>query len=95
MDCAAERIPLMRFLRILAAALPINLTGAAQAQTVLVPSGDSAITQPGGTEGRGARHNIREAVRNGDVVGVPAGTRGSEIEARLLHHHRARPHRAE
>ncbi|SDN27173.1 hypothetical protein SAMN05216360_10729 [Methylobacterium phyllostachyos] len=85
----------MPFLRILAAALSIGLAGGAQAQTVLVPSGDSAITQPGGTEGRGARRNIREAVRNGDVVGVPAGTHSSEIEARLLHHHRARPHRAE
>ena len=85
----------MPFLRILAAALPIGLAGAAQAQTVLVPSGDSAITQPGGTEGRGARHNIREAVRNGDVVGVPPGARESDVEARLLHHHRARPHRAD
>jgi hypothetical protein len=95
MDCAAERIPLVLFLRILAAALSIGLADAAQAQTVLVPSGDSAITQPGGTEGRGARHNIREAVRNGDVVGVPPGARGSDVETRLLHHHRARPHRAE
>ena len=95
MDCAAERISLVLFLRILAAALSIGLADAAQAQTVLVPSGDSAITQPGGTEGRGARHNIREAVRNGDVVGVPPGARGSDVETRLLHHHRARPHRAE
>jgi hypothetical protein len=43
--------------------------GPAAAQTVLAPSGDSAVTQPGGTAGRAARHNIREAYRNGDVVG--------------------------
>ena len=43
--------------------------GPASAQTVLAPSGDSAVTQPGGTAGRAARHNIREAYRNGDVVG--------------------------
>ncbi|MGU3544547.1 hypothetical protein [Methylobacterium sp. A52T] len=44
-------------------------TGPASAQTVLAPSGDSAVTQPGGTAGRAARHNIQEAYRNGDVVG--------------------------
>ena len=73
----------MPSLRILIATLLIGLTGTAQAQTVLVPSGDSAITQPGGTEGRAARRNIREAIRNGDVVGVPPGSRTSEVERRL------------
>ncbi|WCS24576.1 hypothetical protein LOK46_26175 [Methylobacterium sp. NMS14P] len=43
--------------------------GPVSAQTVLAPSGDSAVTQPGGTAGRAARHNIQEAYRNGDVVG--------------------------
>ncbi|GJE13742.1 hypothetical protein FOHLNKBM_4806 [Methylobacterium longum] len=45
----------------------------AQAQTVLAPSGDSAVTQPGGTEGRAAQRNLREAIRNGDVVGAVPG----------------------
>ncbi|MEE7505313.1 hypothetical protein MMR14E_19845 [Methylobacterium mesophilicum] len=43
--------------------------GPSSAQTVLAPSGDSAVTQPGGTAGQAARHNIQEAYRNGDVVG--------------------------
>ncbi|WP_426314232.1 hypothetical protein ACN9MF_24905 [Methylobacterium fujisawaense] len=47
--------------------------GAASAQTVLAPSGDSAVTQPGGTAGRSARRNIREAYRNGDVIGHRPG----------------------
>ncbi|MCJ2095285.1 hypothetical protein MKK67_22670 [Methylobacterium sp. J-072] len=84
----------MPSLRILVAALLIGLAGAAQAQTVLVPSGDSAVTQPGGTEGRAARRNIREAIRNGDVVGVPPGTRTSEVERRL-HRNPVRAHRPE
>ncbi|WP_457105397.1 hypothetical protein [Methylobacterium sp. P5_C11] len=50
------------------------LLGAAPAsgQTVLAPSGDSAVTQPGGTQGRSARRNIQEAFRNGDVIGHPS-----------------------
>lgn len=47
--------------------------GPASAQTVLAPSGDSAVTQPGGTAGRSARRNIREAYRNGDVIGHRPG----------------------
>ena len=81
--------------RLLTAGLLICLAGAARAQTVLVPSGDSAVTQPGGTEGRAARRNIREAIRNGDVVGVPPGTRLSETERRRRHRAPARPYRAE
>ncbi|MCJ2059615.1 hypothetical protein MKL09_24125 [Methylobacterium sp. J-048] len=82
-------------LRILIAGLLIALAGAAQAQTVLVPSGDSAVTQPGGTEGRAARRNIREAIRNGDVVGVPPGTRTLEAGRKLLPRNHGRPRRAE
>ncbi|SFL37330.1 hypothetical protein [Methylobacterium pseudosasicola] len=84
----------MPALRIPIAALLIALAAAAQAQTVLVPSGDSAVTQPGGTEGRAARRNIREAIRNGDVVGVPPGTRPAAVERRLPRNP-ARPARGE
>lgn len=82
----------MTFVRILIAALLIGLAGAAQAQTVLAPSGDSAVTQPGGTQGRAARRNIREAVRNGDVVGVPPGARRADVGPRRLPRGPARSH---
>lgn len=51
-----------------AAALLIMSAVPAQAQTVLAPSGDSAITQPGGAQGRAGRRNVGEAFRDGDVV---------------------------
>ena len=69
-------MPLLRrhVLRIssLAALVAAAASHPASAQTVLAPSGDSAVTQPGGTEGRSARRNIQEAFRNGDVVGHPS-----------------------
>jgi hypothetical protein len=63
----------MRYGSALAAISLICAAGSAEAQTVLAPSGDSAVTQPGGTEGRAAQHNIHEAIRNGDVVGAMPG----------------------
>ena len=53
-----------------AAVLLIMSAVPSRAQTVLAPSGDSAITQPGGAQGRAARRNVEEAFRNGDVVGT-------------------------
>lgn len=82
----------MTSVRILPAFLLIGLAGSAQAQTVLAPSGDSAVTQPGGTQGRGARHNLRQAVRDGDVVGVPPGARGVDLGTRPLRRGPSRPY---
>lgn len=61
----------MRYRSALAAVALACVAGPSRAQTVLAPSGDSAVTQPGGTEGRAARRNLREAIRDGDVVGAP------------------------
>ncbi|MCJ2063564.1 hypothetical protein MKK63_12695 [Methylobacterium sp. J-088] len=69
-----------------AAALLIMSAASAQAQTVLAPSGDSAITQPGGAQGRAGRRNVEEAFRNGDVVvarPLPALDRSQRSDGQL------------
>ena len=65
---------------------------AIQAQSYEAPGGDTAVTEPGGTEGRDARRNIREGIEDGERVGAPRREgveglrRGEEPEPR-----RARP----
>ena len=42
-----------------------------QAQSYSAPAGESAVTEPGGMEGRDGRANVLEGIRYGDAVGVP------------------------
>ena len=70
------------------ALLMITLTGGwnvALAQSYEAPGGDTAVTEPGGTEGRDANRNIREGIRDGELVGTPregvAVERGGEGQA--------------